>query len=261
MFHIVGERINTFRKQIREAVEAKDAALICGEAEKQQAAGAHAIEICAGARIGREAADMAWLIETVQLAVSVPLCIDSADPKVLEAALGLVRLKPFVNSITLESSRLEPLLAVLKGKNCRIVALCMDDSGMPKSASDIVDRARRLVEILENAGFARDDIFVDPMVQPIGVNTSNGVIVIEATKKIVLAAPGVHLICGLSNISYGLPQRRIINAAFLTLMTAAGLDAAILDPLDRDLMTLLTASQMLLDRDEFCENYLKAVRS
>ena len=132
---------------------------------------------------------------------------------------------------------------------------------MPKHAQDILDRAKILVERLEQMDIRRDTVFVDPMVQPVSVNTRNGVMVFEAVEKIMSELPGVHTIAGISNASYGLPARKVINRTYLGLMMAHGLDAAFMDPLDPEMMAVVHTAEMLLDHDGFCENYLDRVRS
>ena len=153
------------------------------------------------------------------------------------------------------------MIPFLKGKECKIIALCMDDSGMPKSTDDIVDRAKRIVQELENIGWKRDDIFIDPLIQPISVDSNNGTMVMEAVKMIMQDLDGVHTTGGLSNISYGLPQRKIINRSFLLMMMAKGFDSAIMDPLDKDIMVVLKTGEMLTGNDDYCMNFLKAVRA
>lgn len=261
MFTIIGERINTTLKKVQAAVAERNAEYIIDDVKKQDAAGATYIDVNAGARIGHEEADMRWLIEVVQSATKLPLCLDSPDPNILEMAYGLVSIKPMVNSISLEKDRFAPMMRYLAGKECRIIALCMDDSGMPKSVADIVGRARSLVKELEQAGFKRDDIFIDPLIQPMSVDIRNGSIAMEAVANIVNELPGVHITGGLSNISYGLPQRRIINRCFLAMMVAHGFDSAIMDPLDQDLMALTTTADMLKGNDNYCMKYIKAVRA
>lgn len=261
MFVVVGERINTSRKRVQEAVAERNAVYIQEDVKKQQEAGATYIDVNAGARIGHEMEDVEWLLKVIQEVVSVPLCIDSPDPNVLEMAYEMVNEPPMINSISLENDRYVMMAPFLKGKDCKIVALCMDDSGMPTSAQDIIERAKRLVLELESIGMKDDSIFIDPLVQPVSTNSSNAVMVMEAVKGIMDELPNVHTICGLSNVSYGLPQRKIINRLFLNLMMASGLDGAILDPLDRDLMAVLKTTEMLLGRDDFCAKYLKAVRA
>jgi 5-methyltetrahydrofolate--homocysteine methyltransferase len=259
-FTIVGERINTTLKNVQDAVADRDAAYIEADVKEQEAAGATFIDVNAGARIGHEKEDMQWLLKIIQDAVTVPLCLDSPDPAVLEMAYGMVEKTPMVNSISLEKQRYDAMIPFLKGKACKIIALCMDDTGMPTSADDVVTRAKKIVQALEDIGIKRDDIYVDPLIQPMSVDIQNGMMAMEAVKRIMTENSGVHTIGGLSNISYGLPQRRIINRNFLTLMMAAGLDAAIMDPLDHELVALLKTTEMLLGQDEYCMNFITAVR-
>lgn len=261
MFTVIGERINTTLKKVQAAVAERDAEYIIDDVKKQDAAGATYIDVNAGARIGHEEADMRWLLEVVQSATQLPLCLDSPDPSILEMAYGLVNKKPMINSISLEGDRFESMMRYLAGKECRIIALCMDDSGMPKSIDDIVGRARSLVAELEKIGFKRDDIFIDPLIQPMSVDIRNGGIAMQAVATIVRELPGVHITGGLSNISYGLPQRRIINRCFLAMMIAHGFDSAIMDPLDKDIMALMTTADMVKGNDNYCMKYIKAVRA
>jgi len=261
MFTVIGERINTTLKKVQAATAERDAEYIKNDVRQQTEAGATYIDVNAGARIGHEEADMRWLLEVVQEATDLPLCLDSPDPNILEMAYGLANKKPMINSISLEKDRFEPMINYLKGKECRIIALCMDDSGMPKTADDIFQRAKTLVAELENIGFARDDIFIDPLIQPMSVDIANGRMAMDAVRAISTELAGVHTTGGLSNISYGLPQRRIINRCFLAMMMANGYDSAIMDPLDKDIMALTRTSDMLAGNDRFCMNYLKAVRA
>jgi cobalamin-dependent methionine synthase I len=261
MFTIVGERINTSRKPVMEAVEARNGAYIQEDVRRQEAAGATYIDVNAGARIGHEMEDMQWLIGAIQEAVHLPLCLDSPDPRVLETAHALVSRPPMINSISLEKDRFEPMLRFLAGKDCRVIALCMDDAGMPTGAADVIARAGRLVEGLEGIGIPRDRIHIDPLVQPVSTDITKGRMALDAVAGIMAACPGVHTACGLSNVSYGLPQRKFINRTFLSLLMAAGLDGAIVDPLDEPLMGGLKTTQMLLGDDEYCLTFLQAVRA
>ncbi len=261
MFTIIGERINTTLKKVQTAVAERNAEYIKNDVMQQTEAGATYIDVNAGARIGHEESDMKWLLEIVQEATTLPLCLDSPDPGILEMAYGLVAQKPLINSISLEKDRFEPMIKYLQGKKCRIIALCMDDSGMPKTVEDIVSRARSLVGELENIGFKRDDIFIDPLIQPMSVDISNGMMAMDAIKGIMTELEGVHTTGGLSNISYGLPERRIVNRCFLAMMIASGFDSAIMDPLDREIMALTSTSDMLAGNDDFCMNFIKGVRA
>jgi 5-methyltetrahydrofolate--homocysteine methyltransferase len=261
MFVIIGERINTSRKAVFEAVEQRDAPYIQGDVKRQEDAGATYIDVNAGARIGHEIEDMIWLIEVIQEAVNLPLALDSPDPNVLEKVWSLVKQPPMVNSISLEKKRYEPLLAFLEGKACSVIALCMDDDGMPKGVQDVVERAGRLVEGLEGIGLKRDGIYVDPLIQPISTDITKGLMAMECVQGIMKEYPGVHIACGLSNVSYGLPQRKFVNRVFLSLLMAAGVDGAIIDPLDDKMMAVLKTTQMLLGQDQYCMNYIRAARA
>ncbi len=261
MFEVIGERINTSRKLVQAAVAERNAEYIIDDVQKQQAAGANYIDVNAGARIGHETEDMRWLLDTIQPIATVPLTLDSPDPAVLEMAFKMVQQTPMINSISLEKERFEAMMPFLKGKECKVIALCMDDRGMPSSSTDISDRARTLVAELNKIGIPTASIYVDPLVQPISTDSNKGNMVLDAVRTIKAEFPEVHITGGLSNISYGLPQRKIINRTFVTLMMAAGMDSAIIDPLDYKIMAVIRTADMLLGQDDYCMNYLKGVRS
>ena len=261
MFEVIGERINTSRTLVQKATADRDAAYIIEDVQKQQAAGAAFIDVNAGARIGHEAADMKWLLETIQPVVDVPLALDSPDPAILEMAFAMVAQTPLINSISLEKERFDAMMPFLDGKACKVIALCMDDQGMPSSSEDIIRRADTLVKELNGIGIPQASIYMDPLVQPISTDSQKGTMVLEAVKGIKATYPDVHITGGLSNISYGLPQRKIINRTFVTLMMAAGMDSAIIDPLDQQIMAAVKTADMLLGRDDYCMNFLKGVRS
>ncbi|MBF0573355.1 MAG: dihydropteroate synthase, partial [Desulfamplus sp.] len=252
MFEVIGERINTSRKNVQAAVAERNAEYIIDDVQKQQAAGAHYIDVNAGARIGHEVEDMKWLIDTIQPIAAIPLCLDSPDPKVLEMAFQMVNKTPMINSISLEKERFDTMIPFLDGKDCKVIALCMDDAGMPASSDDIVGRAVRLVEELNKIGIKTGNIYIDPLVQPISTDSKKGVMVLDAVRAIKTKFPEVHISGGLSNISYGLPQRKIINRTFVALMMAAGMDSAIIDPLDQKIMAAIKTADMLLGHDNFC---------
>ncbi|WP_022666902.1 methyltetrahydrofolate--corrinoid methyltransferase [Desulfospira joergensenii] len=261
MFEVIGERINTSRKLVQAAVADRDADYIVEDVKKQQEAGANFIDVNAGARIGHETEDMKWLLDTIQPIATVPLTLDSPDPAVLEMAFAMVEKTPMINSISLEKERFEAMMPFLSGKKCKVIALCMDDAGMPNSFDDILGRGRKLIEELNKIGIATSDIYVDPLVQPISTDTNKGTMVLDAVRNIKAEFPDVHITGGLSNISYGLPQRHIINRTFVTLMMDAGMDSAIIDPLDKKIMASIRTADMLLGKDDFCMNYLKGVRA
>ncbi|MFZ0932294.1 MAG: dihydropteroate synthase [Syntrophobacteraceae bacterium] len=261
MFTIIGERINATRPAIMAAVEKRDTETIRQEAIKQTEAGANYLDVNAGSRPGLISADMAWLTEVVQDAVATPICLDSPDPAILQQAYGLVNQKPLINSISLESNRFQPMLSFLKGKDCSIIALCLDDRSPPKTPEEVIDRAGLIIAGLEGIGFDRARIHIDPLIQPAAVDVNAGLNAVRAIQGILKKYPGVHITCGLSNISFGLPHRQAINRILLPVLMTAGLDGAILDPLDDKIRSTLIISKMILGQDRFCREYTRTARA
>ena len=257
---IVGELINSSRKPIKAAVEAQDAEEIQKIAKDQHDHGADFIDVNAGTFVGKESEYMQWLIKTVQEAVAAPCCIDSPDPKVVEAAVSVHEGTPMINSISLEKERYDALLPVIAGTDLKVIALCMSDKGMPETKDDRVAIADELINSLVKNNVAIENIFVDPLVQPISTKDSYGIEFMNAIEAIMTGFPGVHTICGLSNISYGLPERKLINQTFAVMAIAKKLDAAIINPLDKRMMANIIAAETLIGKDEYCSNYLTAYR-
>lgn len=257
---IIGEKINTSLKEAKDIVAKKDEESLQNLAKKQIDAGANMVDVNVGTRIKTEAEDMIWVIKTIQEAIDTPCCIDSPDPKVLEAGLEVHKGKALINSTTAEKERLENVVPVVKNFDCKIVALTMDDEGVPENSDKRYKIAATLIEKLAGEGFAQDDIYIDPLVRPISTSSEVGKGVLEAIGKISTSFPEVHIICGLSNISFGLPKRSFLNRVFLAMAMAKGLDAALLDPLDKRLMATIISARALLGEDEYCTNYLSSFR-
>jgi len=258
---IIGELINASRKAIKAAIEAQDAAAIQQVAKDQAEAGADYIDVNAGVFVGKEPEYLKWLVETVQAAVDKPCAIDSPDPAAVEAALAVHKGTPMINSISLEKERYDKLMPIIAGTDMKVIALCMSDKGMPKTVDDRMQIADELVNGLLKNNVKVENIFVDPLVQPVSVENTFGVEFINAIEKLVAAYPGIHTACGLSNISYGLPARKFMNQTFMTMAIAKGLDGAIINPLDRRMMANIIAAEALAGKDNFCMNYLKAFRA
>ncbi|GAB4275362.1 MAG: methyltetrahydrofolate cobalamin methyltransferase [Deferrisomatales bacterium] len=258
---IVGELINASRKAVAPAIQAKDAAAIQQVAREQREAGADFIDVNAGIFVGEEPEYLTWLVQTVQQAVDAPCCIDSPDPKAIEAALAVHKGTPLINSISLEKERYDALLPLLAGTDLKVVALCMSDEGMPETADQRLSIAERLVDGLVRHNVPVENIYVDPLVQPLSTRSDFGVEFLNAVEGIMTRFPGIHTICGLSNISYGLPERKLLNQAFMIMAVAKGLDGAIINPMDRRMMASIVAAEALAGRDEYCANYLDAYRA
>ena len=260
--YIVGELINASRKKIAAAIEERDSIYIKKIAQDQEKAGADFIDVNAGVFGEHEAEHLQWLVEIVRSVTEKPCCIDSPDPNAIEAALAVYQgPTPMINSISLEKERWEDLLPILSGSDLRVVALCMSDDGMPQTADERIRIADRLINGLVRNGIRVENIFVDPLVQPLATNSACGMAILDAIELILAGFPGVHTICGLSNISYGLPERKLLNQAFMVMAITKGLDGAIIDPLDKRMMGNIRAAEVLRGRDGYCMEYLQAYRA
>jgi len=258
---IVGELINASRKVIATAIETQDGDAIKKVAQDEFEAGAHYIDVNAGVFVGREPEYLTWLVKTVQSAVEAPCCIDSPDAMAIEAALSVHKGTPMINSISLEKERYNSLLPIVANTDMKIVALCMSDEGMPETADDRMAIADKLVNGLLQKNVSIENIYVDPLVQPVATNETFGVEFLEAIERLTQTFKGIHTVCGLSNISFGLPNRSFLNQTFMSMAIAKGLDGAIINPLDKKMMANIIAATALAGQDDYCMNYLKAYRA
>jgi 5-methyltetrahydrofolate--homocysteine methyltransferase len=257
---IVGERINTSRKEIDRAVEERDAAFIRDEARRQVEAGAQVLDVNAGSRVGSELKDLTWLIDVIQDSVSVRLSLDSATPSCLLEAMGRIKQLPMINSTTAERSRFEQMVPVIEEQACEVVALCVDDRGLPGHVHQVLENGEKLVRDLESLGVPRERIYLDPVLRAVSTDSEAGLKALEAIRRIHGSFQGVRTLCGLSNISYALPQRSLLNRTFLALAMEAGLSACLLDPLDTRLMGTWRAATLFMGRDAYCLEYIRAYR-
>lgn len=254
---IIGEKINSTLKAVRPAMESYDASAIQDLAKRQYEAGATFIDVNAGMFIKDEPERLAWLVNTIQQVVDAPFSIDSPSPIAIEMALKANKNpRPIINSITDEKERYNAILPLIVEYKTGIVALCMDDKGMPETVNDRVVIADRLIGKLSKEGVKLDDIYIDPMVRPIGTGPHYGTVAIETIRKVKAEFPEVHITCGLSNISFGIPGRKLMNQTFLIAAIAAGMDGAILDPMDKKLMSFIYAGEALMGVDDYCINYI-----
>lgn len=258
---IIGELINTSRKAIREAVENRDAAYIQQVAKEQVEAGAHYVDVNCGTMVFNEVEVMEWLVNTVQDVVQAPLSIDTPNPVAMEAGLALCKYgQPMINSISDENERFTQVLPLALKYKAKVVALCMDDTGMPVTAQDRIRVTDSLHTKLTAAGVAEEDIYFDPLVKPVSSVETAGMEVLDTIKIIKEKYPLVHFTCGLSNVSYGLPNRKILNKLFVVQTMTMGMDGYILNPTDKEMMGAIYASLTLLGQDAYCMNYLTAHR-
>ncbi len=260
---IIGELINGSRKRIKQAIADRDADYISDLATQQAEAGADFIDCNPGTVGEQEVADMQWLVETVQQSTPKPISFDSPNVDAIRRALEVYtgEVRPMINSITLEAERSATMLPVVKEAEANIVALAMGDQGMPDQVGQREAVAQQLIDVLTSEGVPSDAIFLDPLVAPVSAQSEAGSQVLQAIVTIRDYCPDCHIAAGLSNISYGLPNRHLLNRTFLAMAISAGLDAVIMDPLDEKIMAQLRAAEAVIGQDEYCMNYLQAYRA
>jgi len=258
---IIGEKINGTRKRVAQAIAERDADFVRDLARRQTEAGAAWLDVNAGTPPQQEPDDLVWLVETVQAAVDTPLCIDSANPQALAAAITAVDRTPMINSISGEPARLESILPLVAEHGCSVIALAMERKTIPDNSEERMAIVHKVMAATRAAGVPDQRVRIDPLAMTIGSNVQSGPTFLATLRAVRAAYPEARTTAGLSNISYGLPARSFINRAFLTLALEAGLDSAILDPLDRELRAALLAAQLVLGRDRHCLTYTRAYRA
>lgn len=257
---IIGERINSSRPSVKEAILKKDEDFILNEARVQFEAGVTFLDVNCATTLEKEEESIKWTIKLIQANIDIPICIDSPSPKAIEAALSVCKGKALINSITLEESRLVPVLELAKNYEASIIALVMDTKGIPPDPAQRLDIAKKICDTAHKRyTIPKDRLYFDPIVQPISVGTINGKVCLDTLK--LLKQNGFRTVMGLSNISYGLPKRRLINSTFFSMCLCIGLDAVIMDPLDKRMNSTLKASNALIGQDDYCCSYLEAYRA
>jgi len=259
---IIGESINGTIQKVGQAILDRNEAFLKELAKTQYECGANYLDVNAGVARGDEVNDLPWLVQIVQKDVPVPLVIDSANPEAIKAALSIYRHSepPLLNSISGETEKWNKLFPVIVEKKCKIVVLLMDDKGIPKTTDERMAIAKRLSERLTGGGIPSENIYFDPLVLSVGVETDAALVTLETIRTLRYDFPNSHIISGVSNVSMGLPGRRLINRTFLTMAIYAGLDTLLIDVRDQSLMSSIYTSKILVNQDPYCLQYLKAYR-
>jgi len=257
---IIGEKINGTRKRVARAIAERDADFIKDLAVKQADAGSAWLDVNAGTHPDQEPDDLIWLIENIQSVVETPLSLDSANPKALKIAIQAVNKTPLINSISGEPDRLAGILPIVAEHGCQVIALAMDANQIPETSSERLDVIRKVIKETRAQGVPDNHLYVDPLAMTIATNTQSAVAAIDTVRLVKQEFSEVHFTIGLSNISFGLPNRGYVNRNFLTLLMQAGLDSAILDPLDREMQKAILATELLLGLDQYCLSYIRASR-
>jgi len=257
---VIGERINATRKRVKKAILERNAEVIRAEGRKQSDAGAAYIDANAGIEAEREPDDLTWLVETIQSDGDCLVALDSTNAAALRAGLAVHRGRAMVNSVTGEAGRYEEVLPLVKEHDALVVALTIGPQGMPTSVEERLDAARFIAGLAGEQDIALDRMYFDPIIYAAATDGNAGRTAVETVMKLKAEFPEAHVTCGLSNISFGLPRRNILNRNFLPMLMSAGLDSAIVDPTEPHMMSAVLASEAILGRDEFCMNYITAER-
>ena len=259
-FVIIGERINpTGRKLLAEEMKAGDFSRVEADALAQVAAGAHVLDVNAGIPLADEPALLAKAVRLVQSLTDVPLSIDSSVLEALESGLEAYEGKALLNSVTGEEDRLEHVLPLVKKHGAAVVAICNDDTGISTDINVRFDVAKKIVERAADYGIPACDVVVDPLVMPIGAMEDAGVQVMQLIRRLRMELK-VNTTCGASNISFGLPNRHGLNPTFIAMAIGAGMTSAITNPLEAALMQSVRGSDVLMNHDPQCANWISSYR-
>ena len=258
---VIGELINGMYKVVGKAIVEKDKKAIQKVAKEQIEQGANVLDVNVGP-VAKDPVDaMKWLTETIQEVAEVPLCFDSTKPAVIEAGLKLAKKKGMINSTTADDEKLNKLLPLAKNYSAQIIGLTMDKKGLPKDRHQRSELALKIISSCMEHGIPLEDVYIDPIVMPVNVAQAQATELLESLREFkVISDPPPKTVVGLSNVSQGTKNRSLINRTFLVMATAFGLSAAIVDPLDKELMDAVITAELVLNKAIYCDSYLDAYR-
>ena len=258
---IIGEKINGSIPSVAEAIARQDAAYIRKLALDQAKAGADFIDCCASVPEQNEVQTLSWLIECIESVTDLPIAVDSPSADVLAEAYKFCKRPGLINSITGEDAKLDKIFPILaRNSNWQVIALLSDDTGIPRDAAGRLRVFDKIMKKANEYGISADRIHIDPLAQMLCTSEDGIRTQIQVISTVRERSPSIHIISAVSNISFNLPVRRLVNQSYTVLAMNAGLDSAILDPTDRDLMGVIFATEAMLGRDDYCMEYIGAYR-
>jgi len=258
---VIGERINGMFKDVAEAIKEGDKTTIQDLARKQIGAGADALDVNVGPGAEDPLRAMEWLVNTIGEVTDVPLAIDTPKFEVMEAGLRLCKSKAIINSTSGDREKLDKLLPLAKRYNASIIGLTMNKSGIPQTAESRAEIAAQIVTCAQEYGIDMNELYIDGVILPVNVAQDHSREVLETIRECkLLCDPPPRTILGLSNVSQKTLDRSLVNRTYLAMAIASGLDAAILDPLDNDLMNSMITAELLMGKQIYCDNYLEAYK-
>ncbi len=258
---IIGELINGMYANIGKAIKDKDKSVIQKCALDQLKSGADALDVNCGPASKDAISDIKWLVEVIQEVTDKPLALDSSKPKVIESGLGVARNKVIINSTTSDPEKLAVLVPLAKKYNAKLIGITISAKGIPQTKDQRLELAANIVASCVDMGFPIEDLYLDPIVLPVNVAQAQMLDILESIREFkIISEPSPKTIVGLSNVSQGTGVRSLINRNFLVMALAYGLDAAILDPLDNDLIDAAITAEMIINKQIYCDSYLNAYR-
>jgi 5-methyltetrahydrofolate--homocysteine methyltransferase len=257
---LIGEKINGSIPKIGAAIAEKNEARIRELAKAQTGCGASYLDVCASVSPDKELDALKWLVNLVQQESDLPLCLDSPNAGVFAEAITFCEKPGIINSVSMEGDKIEKVFPVIADTEWQCVALLCDNTGIPDSAEKRLEVFERILEKAGEYGIAPSRLYVDPVVEMLASSEEGAVTVFDTIRKVKARCPDVHITSGASNISFQLPLRKFINRSFILLCMGAGMDSAILDPTNKEMLALIYAAEALLGRDEMCMEYIGAYR-
>lgn len=259
---VISERINGMFRRVRNAIAEKDVAAIQQIAKEQLAAGSDALDINVGPASADKIGAMQWLVESVQEVTDKPLCLDTPIPEVMEAALKVCDNPKIINSTNGEKEKLDALLPLAAEYNAEIIGLAMDSKGIPRDAAGRVEIALQILASAMEHGIEPNRLYIDPVALPVNAVQRQSPNTLEALSQIrLLSDPPPKTVVGLSNVSQGAPMRSLLNRTYVVMCIASGLDAAVMDPEDRELMDAAITADLLMNKAIYADDFLKAYRA
>jgi 5-methyltetrahydrofolate--homocysteine methyltransferase len=260
-FVIIGERINPTGRKVL-AAEMKEGRMdrVRSDAIAQAAAGAHMLDVNAGIPAADEPALLVAAIKAVSDVSDLPICIDSSVLEALEAGLAAYEGKALVNSVTAEDERMDRILPLVKKHGAAVIAMANDETGISMVPEERVAIARRILDRAAEYGIPREDVIIDPIAMTVAADPTCGLVTLE-TMRLIRDQLGNNMTCGASNVSFGLPDRATVNAAFLPLAMHAGLTCAITNPLVPEVRRAVLAGDLLLGHDEYAMRWISSYRA
>jgi 5-methyltetrahydrofolate corrinoid/iron sulfur protein methyltransferase len=258
---IIGELINGMYQTIGKAISEKDKSVIQQCALAQVKLGADALDVNCGPGSRQPVSDMQWLVQAIQEVTDKTLVLDSSKPQVIEAGLKVAKNKIIINSTTADQDKVDTLLAMAKEYKTKLIGLTISSKGIPQNKDQRLELAATIVAACEEKGFPIEDLYLDPIVLPVNVAQAQMPDILESIREFkIISQPPPKTIVGLSNVSQASTVRSLINRTFLVMAVSCGLDAAILDPQDKDLMDALITAELILNKNIYCDSYLEAYR-